>query len=476
MLNSSIYRKNSKIPHNKTVNKKRRGDVVSINRAKAALCRKSLFYFIKTFWHEVSPDEPKWNWHIEYICKELEALALRVSQKLPKEHDPIINVPPGTTKSITCTIMFPVWCWTNWHWMRFITGSYSGGLSMEHSEYSRDLVRSETFRQIFPELEIKRDKDSKSNFRIQKTVYDDKGEIVDISLGGNRYSTSVGATVTGFHAHIIIIDDPLNPEQAVSEVQIKTANRWMDQTLSTRKVDKEVTPTILIMQRLHQADPTGSLLDKKIKKIFHICLPGEIRNYREEVKPPELIKYYKNDLLDPTRLNWPSLEELKSQLGQYGYAGQIGQKPTPPGGGMFQVDHFQITDNVKKGSLIIRYWDKAGSQDTGKFTVGVKMTKLSNGTFLVLDVKRGQWSSNVREAIIKQTAKADGQEVIIWIEQEPGSGGKESAESTIKNLAGFTVFKECPTGDKAYRADPYSVQVNNGLIHIVFKLIMVMYY
>lgn len=436
--------------------------VYNIDQIKAERCRRNFFYFMKEFWNEIAADEPQWNWHIEYLTEQLMKLARWVAEGEPKEYDLFINIPPGTTKSITCTIMFPVWCWINWHWMRFITGSYSSDLSWEHADYSRDLIRSERFQRLFPGLRIKRDKDSKGNFRIQKDTLDDEGNVIKTELGGSRYSTSVGGTTTGFHAHIIIVDDPLNPRKATSEAEIRNANHWMDHTLSTRKIDKEVTPLVLIMQRLHQSDPTGHILDKENKKIFHICLPGETRNYFEEVKPPDLAACYVDDLLDPVRLSWSALEELEADLGQYGYAGQIGQKPTPPGGGMFKVDHLQIVDSVKPGKTVISYWDKAGSDGKGAYTVRVKMTKLFNGKFVIMDVKRGQWGSGEREDIIRETAEADGRDVIIWIEQEPGSGGKESAEGTIRNLSGFVCKKECPTGDKVYRADPFSVQVNNG--------------
>ena len=142
----------------------RDGGVIGI---KAERCKRSLFYFMQTFWECVSNDQPQWNWHISFLCSELEFLARRVANGEPKLHDLIINIPPGTTKSTTCTIMFPVWCWINWSWMRFIAGAYSGALALEHAEYSRDLVKSEKFRQYFPNLEIKQDKDAKSNFRVQ---------------------------------------------------------------------------------------------------------------------------------------------------------------------------------------------------------------------------------------------------------------------------------------------------------------------
>ncbi len=473
MLNSSAQiLKRTKYPIQERV--QRLCSTYNLTEVRAEKCRRSLFYFMKEFWQEVSTDEFKPNWHIEYLCRELEKLARQVADNKPREYDLIINVPPGTTKSITCSVMFEPWCWTNWHWIRFIVSSYSDSLSLEHAEFSRDIVRSKKFQTYFPDLDIKQDKDTKSNFRLVRKEFNEAGRVTKINFGGNRYSTSVGGTLTGFHAHILIVDDPLNPQQAASKVKLNTANRWIEQTLSTRKVDKAVTPTIMIMQRLHQDDPTGHMLAKKKANVKLICLPGEIRNYAKQVNPPELKDLYEDGLLDPVRMSWPVLKDLEADLGQYGYAGQIGQNPTPPGGGMFKVDFFQIIDSLPipvNFMQIVRYWDKAGTPGSGAYTAGVRMIKLKNGKFIITDCKRGQWSAEVREDIIKGRAEADVQEGVIstrvFVEQEPGSGGKESADATIRNLAGHSAGKDRPVGDKVYRADPYSVQVNNGNVMLL---------
>lgn len=435
--------------------------------AQRELCNRSLYEFLKYFWPAVSAHIFSENWHIEYLCRELEKLAERVGKHLPREYDLVINVPPGSTKTITCSIMFPVWCWTKWHTMRFICSSYSAALSLESASYSRDLIQSKLFQDMYPELTIKDDKNTKSNFAIVKRI---GGRNHQVEVGGNRYSTSVGGTLTGFHGDILLVDDPLNPSEAASETGIKNANYWVEQTLSTRKTDKAVTPTVIIMQRLHQDDPAGHMLAKQKANIKHISLPGECRNFAKQVIPSELILNYKEDLLDSKRLPWTVLQDLEADLGQYGYAGQIGQDPTPPGGGMFKVDHFQIVSQLPPLNRImhtVRYWDKAGTQDGGAYTAGVKMSKFTDGRWIVEDVKRGRWSSHVRERIILETAIADGTAVDVWMEQEPGSGGKESAEGTIRNLAGFRAFAEHPTGDKVFRADPLSVQVNNGNVMLL---------
>jgi predicted phage terminase large subunit-like protein len=448
------------------------------------LNNRSFYHFLEFMWPAVSNEKLQPNWHLPYICQQLQNLAEAVNTERTRQGgkqkiaDLIINVPPGSTKTTMVSVLFPAWCWSRWHWMEFIGLSYSNILSLEAAESHRNLIQSERFQVIYPDLRIKRDKNQKSNFQIQKVLKKNPSTRDRMSSGGSRYSTSVGGTLTGFHSHITVVDDPINPEQAVSPVQLDTANRWLDTTLPTRKVHKACSPVIYVMQRLHEDDPTGHKLAKKNNDSSLISLPGEIQNYEEEVSPGYLKEKYTSDgLLDPERMSWGILDGLKDDLGQYGYAGQIGQSPSPPSGGMFEVDKFQLVDRrpeQPKIESIVRYWDKAGTEVTGRsknkgpaWTVGVKMAKLTNGNFIILNVVRGRWGSGDREKKIKQTAIADGHSVSIGIEQEPGSGGKESAEGTIKNLAGFTVKANSPTGDKVYRADPYSVQVNHGNVHIL---------
>ena len=429
------------------------------------LCNRSFRYFVEYFWDQVSNDDFSSNWHIDIYCDELEILAYQVGSRSPKVHDLVVNVPPGTSKTRVFSVLFNAWCWTKWHWMQFIAASYSKELALEAAELTRDLIRSQKFQTIYPELTIKPDKDVKSNFRIVKKTISNK-----IELGGNRFSTSVGGTLMGFHGHFLLIDDPLNPKQAASEAELKTCLEWCTKTLPTRKCDKRITPTVYVMQRLAQNDPSGAFLASK-KNIRHICLPGELGAYIDKVSPPELISKYVDGLLDPVRMPRSVLDEMMADLGQYGYAGQVGQSPTPPGGGMFKVDQFQIVDGLSEYIRedrvrgCVRYWDKAGTKDGGAATCGVKMYKIhtiSGEKYLITDVKKGHWNSGDREKMIRSTAEADGTGVLIFHEQEPGSGGKDSAHSTTTNLAGFVADGDRPTGNKVVRADPYSVQVNWG--------------
>jgi predicted phage terminase large subunit-like protein len=461
------------MPEQTTLNQERVQELLKNPLAiQRALNNRSLYQFLQYFWPVVSAHKFSPNWHIEKICEELEMIAQGVGDRKPKLYDLLINQPPGTTKTITVSIIFPAWCWTKWFWMRFITASYSNQLSLESAGYCRDLIKSPQFQEMYPEIGIKEDKDVKSNFKIVKRTVGRGGphRSAREESGGGRYSTSVGGTLTGFHGDINIWDDALNPSQAASDIELANANHWIEQTLSTRKTDKDISVTIGVMQRLNQGDCSGYLLDKQKGNLRHICLPGEIRNYREYLLPAEWASYYKDDLLDPARLSWAALKELEADLGQYGYAGQIGQNPTPPGGGMFKVDQIKIETHLPDPREIehtVRAWDKAGTTNGGDFTVGIKMSRLSGNRWFIEDMVRGQWSSNERERIIRATAEKDGYSTEIWMEQEGGSGGKESSEGTIRNLAGYRVYAERPTGDKSHRADPLSVQINNGGVHML---------
>jgi predicted phage terminase large subunit-like protein len=134
---------------------------------------------------------------------------------------------------------------------------------------------------------------------------------------------------------------------------------------------------------------------------------------------------------------------------------------------MFPIEKFQIVPALNPSEIkrSVRYWDKAGTADGGAYTVGVLMHALQDGRVAVGDVRRGQWSALEREKVIKSTAEMDKRafpKYSIWVEQEPGSSGKESAEATIRMLAGFNVRSDRVTGNKEDRAQPYAAQVQAG--------------
>ena len=411
----------------------------------------SNFYeFFKFFWTAINNEKLIDNWHIKYLCDELQSVAERVFRREKKEYDLIINIPPSMSKTSILNIYFPLWCWVNDYTIPFISVSYSYQLSINISEKCRDVLRSDLFQKYFYDIKVKEDSDTKQLFKVVK----------DNKVGGFRYATSVGGTISGFHGHFLLLDDPLNAVDALSEVKIKNVNEWIDNVIFSRKVDNDVSVVILVMQRLHENDTTGYLLSKN-KNIKHICLPALLS---ENIQPSDLKKYYIDDLLDRERLSKDILEQKRIEMGDYAFAMQYLQQIVPKAGSFFDVSKLLIINSLDEKEVIrkVRYWDKAGTHLGGAYTVGVKMALLKNKTYVILDVVRGQWEAGEREKIIRQVAELDGREVSIIVEQEPGSGGKESAEATIRNLAGFRCYADRPTGDKILRADTFAVQLNAG--------------
>lgn len=136
-------------------------------------------------------------------------------------------------------------------------------------------------------------------------------------------------------------------------------------------------------------------------------------------------------------------------------------------GGFFQREWFPSVVASPIGVERMRYWDKAATPGAGDFTAGVKVAKTAGGIWFIEHVVRGQWAGPARESVIKQTAAADGHGCIIGIEQEPGSGGKDSASDTVRGLAGYTVYADPVTGDKASRAKPLAAQAFAGNVRLV---------
>ena len=422
----------------------------------ASITRLSFFDFVQEFWFTVEPRELKLNWHIEYICAELQDIAERASKNLPKEYDLIINVCPGTTKSLLCSVLFPAWVWTWWPSCKVITSCFEKGLALKLSRKSRRVIKSDLYYKCFPEVQMVGDADALGFFANTK--------------GGERDSVGVGGNITGSHADLILCDDLINPKGARSEKEIETSNLFVVETLWSRKTEKSVTPSIYIQQRLAENDTTGMLLkleeESKHREepiIFkHICFPAVLT---ERVKPVECRKFYVDGLFDPDRIPQKVLNEVKHD--EYIYKGQYLQEPVPLGTQIFHVERINIdTPPERHWRRKVRFWDKAGTKDGGAYTVGVLMGEDEQHRFWVLDVVRGQWDTFTREKHIKQTAVIDGDGILIGIEQEPGSGGKGDAESTVRNLRGWRVFTERPTGDKGQRAGPFSSQVNGGNVYM----------
>ena len=291
--------------------------------------------------------------------------------------------------------------------------------------------------------------------------------------GGGMWAAGVGGAATGKGFHLGIIDDPLkNADEAASEtMRAKQQDRYRSVFTTRQAPDAAI---IIIQTRWHESDLSGWLLAQEYDEPerWHIlCMEG-IKPVQSQEFPPtcavEKDERAPGEALCPELYPVSALLKQKGQLGSYFWSALYDQRPVPPGGGMFKREWFDIVGAAPAKAERIRYWDKAGSEHAGSdYSAGVKIARDGDGVFYIEDVLRGQWSALARERIIRQTAEIDGAATAIWLEQEPGSGGKESAQSSLRNLAGFRAYAETVTGDKQTRAMPFAAQCEARNVKIV---------
>lgn len=298
----------------------------------AELCRQSFYHFLLEFWETIEAVEFMPNWHIEYLCGQLQEVYETWARK-QLQPDVLVNVPPGTSKSTTITQLFPAWLWLQQPSIRVISSSHAAPLAISHSVKTRLCLRSPKFQRLFPgRVAFQDDQDGKTDYRTTAL--------------GQRFSTSTGTGgAIGNHADFILIDDPLDPQAGATDAGLRAAEAHL-KTLSTRKTDKARSVTVLVMQRLHEQDPAGLWLASG-KALRHICLPGELTQdpvtgrLGAQVRPIWLVEDYQDGLLDPVRLSRPVLQALATALGSYGYAGQVQQLPAPDEGGLLKRAWFK---------------------------------------------------------------------------------------------------------------------------------------
>lgn len=419
-------------------------------------CRKSFFYFVRTFWDVIIKEEPVYNWHIPYICEELQKLAVSIKNREPKPYDIIINIPPGTTKSTIVTIMFPAWLWIIDPTIQIITNSYSGTLSVEHAMKSKDIIQSDKFRALFPDIEIRRDKSGKQHYANTQ--------------GGFRYASSTGATITGFHAHVIINDDPVNPKQADSEPLRMAANEHT-KTLSSRKVNKENTPVITVMQRLHVEDVTGFQLKNKGERIRHICLPAELS---DNVKPTEVREKYIDGLLDPVRLNRTVLQEARIDLGSMQYAGQYEQTPVAEGGNIVKKDWFRMISYADFVALRFRepmhfYLDTAYNEKkrTDNDPSGIIAACRIKNNIYIFDAQKVYKEMPDLLRFLPEYASAHEYSSESKLHIEPKANG-ESVVQMLEEYSNMNVTRTpCPVDSKIVRLKAVSPRIECGRVYLV---------
>lgn len=305
------------------------------------LCKRNLYEFVKHAWHIVEPQtEFVDGWHIEYLCKYLEAVYRGEIRNL------IINVPPRHMKSLLVNVFFPAWVWANRGGRKFLYSSYGQDLANRDSIICKNLITSEWFQ---------------TRWRIKMQRGEDRKDYFANQFRGYRISFGVGGAVTGQGGDFLIGDDCLKAFDANSDAERKKVNQWWDDTFSTRASNPKTVCKILIMQRLHSDDLTGHLLESK-EKWELVCLPAEYegQKYISSIGLDDPRKEM-GELLWEGRFGKEEIQSAKNSLSELGYAGQYQQRPSAVAGNIFKKKWFL---NRMENTDIVERWISADTAES----------------------------------------------------------------------------------------------------------------
>lgn len=310
----------------------------------------SLDGFAKKAWEILEPvTKVSWNWHLTTIC---EYLTLIDDEQFKKKFGDscegiIFNVPPRTMKSLLITVLFPAWVWTRHPERRFMFVSYSEKLSTQHSVYRRIVMESDWYQQKWGKLfSFSRDQNLKHHY--------------ENSRRGSMFSTGMQATATGMGGDFLIFDDPLNPDQAISDIERELVNLRFDTTFRSRINNPATGAKIIIMQRLHELDLTGHILRKEKDRWQHLSLPAIAEEDIPVANPVSgTVHHYKaGTLLWEERLPRPFLDGQQIGMGSWAYAGQYQQNPAPLDGGIIKRQWVRFYRDIPSHfDLLVQSWD-----------------------------------------------------------------------------------------------------------------------
>ena len=385
------------------------------------------------------------NWHVDAIVHHLEE---SIAGRLPRL---IINLPPRQLKSFVASVVLPAFILGVDPEARIICVSYSDELARTLTRDFRRIVESEWYRRVFPN--VRTAKMTESEF------------VTDVS--GYRRATSVGGTLTGLGGDIIIVDDPIKPEDARSDKLRNSVNEWLRSTLLSRLDDKQLSVLILVMQRLHVNDPTGFV--EAGGGFRKLALPAIAeREEKIAIGPMETYVRRVGEALHEDRESLASLAALRDQIGSYNFSAQYQQHPESPSGGMFPLGWFKRIHEPppirRDGQWIVSIDTALSTSETADYSA-ISLVYVDSTGYYVLFAERGRWDYESLLARVQTYIRRFGQETTFLVE---AAGAGISLISTLRK-ARVKCFHYFPKDGKVVRA-AYALPVfHSGRVHILDK-------
>src|SRR5208283_1513872 len=386
------------------------------------------------------------GWHVEIIAAKLAAVFDGKIRRL------IINLPPRHLKSHLASVAFPAWCLGRNPSAQILCVSYAQELAEKLSRDCRRIVASDWYRQAFP-----------TRLSPQRQAVP---EFVTTAQG-SRVATSVGGVLSGRGADLIIIDDPLKPEEALSQAHRQGANEWFDHTLYSRLNDKQTAAIVLIMHRLHEDDLVGHVLAQEEWEVVRLPAIAEDdeRLLFDTALGPDRFTRRRGEALHPAREPSAMLEEIRRTIGEYNFAGQYQQMPAPLGGGLIKAAWFRsYAPNERPDGFerIVQSWDTANkATELSDFSVCTSWGIKGKDLYLLHVLRKRMEYPELKRTVREHAEAFDANVVLI---EDKASGTQLIQELVEEGL--HAVARYQPRQDKIMRLHAQTAMIENGFVHL----------
>jgi len=412
-----------------------------------AVLRNDLASFIQRSFQTIVPAaEYQDNWHIEAIAWHLQQCLDGQIKRL------IITLPPRNLKSICASVAFPAFVLGRDPTRRIICASYANELTAKHARDCRTVMESAWYRSVFPRTRLNPKKSAELDFETTRQGY--------------RYGTSLGGALTGRGGNFVIVDDPIKPGDALSDVKRESVKQWFDGTLYSRLDSKKDDVIIIVMQRVHVDDLVGHLLEKDAGRV-HLDLPA-IADAAQAVPigPDQVYHRQADEVLHPEREPREVLDQIKADMGTLAFSAQYQPRPVPVEGNLVKWSCFRFyayPPAQNNDGQVIQSWDTASK--AGELNdYSVCTTWLMKGDdYYLLDVLRERLDyPHLKMRVIEMAHRYAAHSVLI---EDKGSG-IQLIQDLRYEKTGVRPIPRKPEADKITRMSNQSPHIEAGQVFL----------